>query len=440
MTSRCRRLARLFSCLLMFGMAAYAAEPAKTVVSDTIYRADGTPASGTMVISWPAFVTADGKPVAAGSKTVKIGANGAISIPLVPTQGATPSGTYYKVVLSLDDGAGSQEYWTVPTLSPTSITAIRSSVVPATVAMQVVSREYVDGAVANTVHKTGDETVSGVKTFDSSPLVPSPSEPTAAANKDYVDVSIAAGSGAGTLALNKGGTGQTTWTPARCVRVANNGTSLESAPADCGIATNSDMLDGLHAASFQAAMANAATLSKIAESGGNPLWNGSAWPGGGGGSGNATQIQGKEVDTPTAAGQQLTYDGTKFAKQAKANIEVRDLAGMDCTGATDMSSVLNTLTGTADSISNRTVSFKGCSQVRLDNQWLIKYQFAPTIDLSETQLLGCNGAAGPMVLLATNWQLDSYFILSRFCSDLHECRIMVRRGREQFHRRNRYRQ
>ncbi|MGB9106967.1 MAG: hypothetical protein WCC59_19585, partial [Terriglobales bacterium] len=322
-------------------MAAYAAEPAKTVVSDTIYRADGTPASGTMVISWPAFVTADGKPVAAGSKTVKIGANGAISIPLVPTQGATPSGTYYKVVLSLDDGAGSQEYWTVPTLSPTSITAIRSSVVPATVAMQVVSREYVDGAVANTVHKTGDETVSGVKTFDSSPLVPSPSEPTAAANKDYVDVSIAAGSGAGTLALNKGGTGQTTWTPARCVRVANNGTSLESAPADCGIATNSYMLDGLHAASFQAAMANAATLSKIAESGGNPLWNGSAWPGGGGGSGNATQIQGKAVDMPDTARQLEVYDGaTAFKKWQDPIVRMNRDCGIVGTG--DETAALNT--------------------------------------------------------------------------------------------------
>lgn len=59
MTSRIRRLVRLFSCLLMFGMAAYAAEPAKTVVSDTIYRADGSPASGTMMITWPAFVTAE---------------------------------------------------------------------------------------------------------------------------------------------------------------------------------------------------------------------------------------------------------------------------------------------------------------------------------------------------------------------------------------------
>jgi hypothetical protein len=315
MTSRFRRLARLFSCLLMFGMAAYAAEPAKTVVSDTIYRADGSPASGTMVISWPAFVTADGKPVAAGSMNIKIGHDGAVNIPLVPTQGATPSGTYYKVVLNLDDGASSQEYWTVPTLSPTSIAAIRSSVVPATVAMQVVSREYVDGAVANAVRKTGDESIAGVKTFDSSPLVPSPSAPTAAANKDYVDVSVAAaGSNPNTLALNKGGTGQTSWTPARCVRVADNGSSLESAPADCGIASNADMVDGQHASAFQAAMANAATLSKIAESGGNPLWNGSAWPGGGG-SGNATQIQGKAVDTPDAARQFEVYDGSAGFKK-----------------------------------------------------------------------------------------------------------------------------
>jgi hypothetical protein len=35
-------------------------------------------------------------------------------------------------------------------------------------------------------------------------------------------------------ALNKGGTNQTSWTAARCVRVSNNGLQLESAPADCG--------------------------------------------------------------------------------------------------------------------------------------------------------------------------------------------------------------
>ena len=32
---------------------------ATTRVSDTVYRADGTPASGTLLISWPAFTTAE---------------------------------------------------------------------------------------------------------------------------------------------------------------------------------------------------------------------------------------------------------------------------------------------------------------------------------------------------------------------------------------------
>lgn len=93
----------------MFGIAAMAAEPNKTIVSDTIYRADVSAASGTMVISWPAFVTADGKPVAAGTKTTKIGPNGTVNIPLVPTQGATPAGTYYKVVLSLDEAVSNKD-------------------------------------------------------------------------------------------------------------------------------------------------------------------------------------------------------------------------------------------------------------------------------------------------------------------------------------------
>ena len=38
----------------------------------------------------------------------------------------------------------------------------------------------------------------------------------------------------GTLGLIGGGTNQTTWTAARCVRVNTAGTGLESAPADCG--------------------------------------------------------------------------------------------------------------------------------------------------------------------------------------------------------------
>ena len=193
MTTNTRRLVRLFCCLLLFGHAVWAADPAKTVIQDTIYRADGTPATGTLVISWPAFVTADGKPVAAGSLNVKIH-DGVVNLPLVPTQGATPTGTYYKVVFTLDNGASSQEYWSVPSNSPATISAIRSSVVPATVALQVVSREYVDSAIAAAVGAPGSP-----------------------------------------LALNRGGTGQNSWTSGRCVRVADGGASLESAPTDCDV-------------------------------------------------------------------------------------------------------------------------------------------------------------------------------------------------------------
>ncbi|MGI9100924.1 MAG: hypothetical protein ACR2IF_00640 [Terriglobales bacterium] len=103
MSSTLCRLGRLFSCLLLLAQLALAADPARTVVQDILYRADGSPAAGTLLISWPAFVTADAKPVAAGSINVRIGPNGQVNIPLVPTQGATPAGTYYKVVVKLDE-------------------------------------------------------------------------------------------------------------------------------------------------------------------------------------------------------------------------------------------------------------------------------------------------------------------------------------------------
>jgi hypothetical protein len=78
--------------------AADGGAPAITHVSDTVYRADGTPASGTVLISWPAFTTADSKPVTAGTKSVTLGSSGSLTVDLVSNSGATPSGSYYQVV------------------------------------------------------------------------------------------------------------------------------------------------------------------------------------------------------------------------------------------------------------------------------------------------------------------------------------------------------
>ena len=146
-----RPMGRLFLCLislLIAALAARASGPATTTVSDIVYRADSTPASGTLVIAWPAFSTLSGEAVAAGTKTVKIGAGGAVSIPLVANFGADPAGTYYRVTYKLDDGTTSEEYWSVPAAPTTTISAIRSKLVPANVAVQYATRQYVDSMLA----------------------------------------------------------------------------------------------------------------------------------------------------------------------------------------------------------------------------------------------------------------------------------------------------
>jgi hypothetical protein len=85
-----------------------------TSVSDTVYLADGTRASGNLIVSWPVFVTAGGTAVAAGTTNVTLGASGALSVALVPNAGATPAGVYYSVVYQLGPGQVKTEYWVVP--------------------------------------------------------------------------------------------------------------------------------------------------------------------------------------------------------------------------------------------------------------------------------------------------------------------------------------
>ncbi len=187
----------VLAALLAIGCKPMWAGPATTIVTDVIYRADGTPAAGTMLISWPAFSTVDGKPVAAGNMSLSVGSGGNVMLALAPNEGANPAGTYYKVVLKLDDGTTSTEYWVIPRKSPVKVSEVRSTIVPASVAVQMASRQYVDTTLVGkaddnaVIHKMGDETVPGLKQFSSSPLVPNPTVAEAAANKGYVDNAIA---------------------------------------------------------------------------------------------------------------------------------------------------------------------------------------------------------------------------------------------------------
>ncbi len=170
--------------------------PALTTVSGTVYRADGTEAAGTALISWPAFQSSEGNVVAAGNSSVPIGPDGALMAQLVPNLGASPAGTYYQVVLQLDDGTVRTEYWAVPTISPTTIAAVQTT--PGTgLTNFAATQQYVNTAVANraldtsVVHLGGSETITGAKQFAVAPALPAPSGTNDAVNKGYVDAAVA---------------------------------------------------------------------------------------------------------------------------------------------------------------------------------------------------------------------------------------------------------
>ncbi len=184
--------------------------PALTTVQDTIYRADGTEASGVVLISWPSFESAAGDAVAAGNLSVTLGAEGAFTVQLVPNVGASPAGTYYVVIFQLDDGTVRKEYWAVPTASPTTIAAVLTT--PGTgLGNAAATEQYVNEVVTplaiddTVVHLAGTETVTGLKEFAVPPSLPAPVGVNDAANKGYVDAAVE-NVGAGAFVPLAGGT------------------------------------------------------------------------------------------------------------------------------------------------------------------------------------------------------------------------------------------
>ena len=116
------------------------AQMTTTTVQGTVYRADGTAASGTLLVSWSAFTTPQNQAVAAGNMSTTIGADGFVSLNLTPNAAALPTGSYYTAVYHLSDGTVNQEYWVVPTSASASIASVRAQLQPSTVAVQAVSK------------------------------------------------------------------------------------------------------------------------------------------------------------------------------------------------------------------------------------------------------------------------------------------------------------
>ena len=111
--SRTKRVSMLLVVLvaMIAGCAGIAvAQVLLTTVSDTVYSANGTPAGGTVLVSWSSFTTAGGQTVPAGTTSVTIGTGGQLSIALTPNAGASPMGSYYTAIFHLSDGTTSHEF------------------------------------------------------------------------------------------------------------------------------------------------------------------------------------------------------------------------------------------------------------------------------------------------------------------------------------------
>jgi len=275
--------------------------PALTTVSDVVYRADGTPAGGTLLISWPAFTTASGQAIVAGTNSVALGTGGALSVQLVPNSGATPSGTFYTVVYQLDDGTVKTEYWAVPTTSPATIATVRTTPGTSGHPSQLATEQFVNTALAGkandsaVVHLNGNETISGAKQFAVAPSLPAPVLATDAVNKAYVDSSVT-GSGSGSF-VSKAGDTMTGPLTLPGNPVAPNQAANKNY-VDLGLAVKAGLIAGVVPAGQ---LGNGAPNNSVC------LHGDSTW-GGCGTSSNAVSIQSVPVDTTAPTDDQvITY-------------------------------------------------------------------------------------------------------------------------------------
>jgi hypothetical protein len=102
------------------------AQPPLTTIQDTLYKADGTPFNGFLVISWNSFQADNQANIVSQSITVKV-VDGYFRVQLVPTADANPPSSY-TVTYNSDGRVQFQETWVVGTsTTPVTIADVRVS-------------------------------------------------------------------------------------------------------------------------------------------------------------------------------------------------------------------------------------------------------------------------------------------------------------------------
>lgn len=146
--------------MLWIGAGAASATPTLTTIQDLLYRANGTPVNGTLLISWKAFVAADNSNIPANTLRVPV-SGGLLRVKLVPTTTAITTASY--TVLYLIDGKlTNTEVWSVPpSTAPLSVRMVRTSTPPVTppspdTAIQIADVVGLSDALAERPSKAGD--------------------------------------------------------------------------------------------------------------------------------------------------------------------------------------------------------------------------------------------------------------------------------------------
>lgn len=125
------RVAVALAALLGLGAGAVWATPPLTTIQDQLFRADGTPVNGTLLISWKAFVASDNSNIPANTLREPV-SGGLLRVKLVPTTTATTAASY-TVMYLVDGKLTNTEIWNVPPSESTlPVRMVRVSTPPVT--------------------------------------------------------------------------------------------------------------------------------------------------------------------------------------------------------------------------------------------------------------------------------------------------------------------
>ncbi len=116
-------LGALTLCVLALG-SRLGATPPLTVISDTLFNADGTLFNGVVVISWPNFEASDTSNVAAASNDVLVN-NGILYVQLVPTTNANTAAVYTVQYNSFGVTQYTEAWAVAPSATPLRVRDVR---------------------------------------------------------------------------------------------------------------------------------------------------------------------------------------------------------------------------------------------------------------------------------------------------------------------------